>query len=253
MGIFFLLAVTACQQELPVYETPECHLNFLLKEYFFGEIVEGADKVEYSFVYHGDIDRDTLWFDIQSMGFLADENRPLELCQVMLENPDSNAVAGTHYVAFDDPKYAKMLYMPARKETTRIPVVLLRDLSLKDKEVILKFTFKENDYFSVGYPDYSTITITLTDRLSKPDTWDDYYMDYLIGGTYGPVKHQFMIDVTGQTWDADFVEKISQDRDVLYYWIARIWNALQEYNQSHEEPLCESDGTPVEVKYPYTV
>ena len=58
---------------------------------------------------------DTVWLDVDIMGKLSAEDRPLALQQVMVEGT-KNAVAGTHYIAFDDPVLAEsMLFLPIRQ------------------------------------------------------------------------------------------------------------------------------------------
>ena len=54
-----LLALTACEKDLPVYDSPDDAINFeMLINSTTGEIEER----NYSFVYEGDdVTRDTLW------------------------------------------------------------------------------------------------------------------------------------------------------------------------------------------------
>ena len=74
---------------------------------------------------------DTVWLDVDIMGKLSAEDRPLALQQVMVEGT-KNAVAGTHYIAFDDPVLAEFYVVPAHSATAHIPVILKRDPSLAE-------------------------------------------------------------------------------------------------------------------------
>lgn len=48
--------------------------------------------------------------------------------------------------------------------TAHIPVILKRDPSLAEGNVVLRITFRENANFKTGYPEFSTYTLTVSDR-----------------------------------------------------------------------------------------
>ena len=52
-------------------------------------------------------------------------------CQQVMVEGTKNAVAGTHYIAFDDPVLAEFYVVPAHSATAHIPVILKRDPSLQ--------------------------------------------------------------------------------------------------------------------------
>jgi len=194
---------TSCEKDLPVYDTDVCRLNFFLDNLPNSSILE-SNELSYSFVYHGDVETDTVWLKMSTMGFVSDKNRAMELQQVATEGDD--AVPGVHYVAFDNADLAKYYVIPAGAVETKVPVVLLRDGSLKKKTVILRVAVKENEHFKAGYEQFSYREIHFTDKLSRPRNWETYYLDYAFG-PWRIGKHQFMIDATGKAWDEAYIEE----------------------------------------------
>ncbi len=255
-----LLANVSCEKDLQVFDDPTCRLNF-----YYDNLETTKDfKYEYtqgsfSFIYKGDVAQDTVWVEMESMGKLSDQDRPIELEQ--MDTTATMAVAGKHYVAFNDPSMAKYYVMPAGKARTRIPIVILRDASLKKETVVLKYRIKPNAYFENGYEVFQTRSIAITDRLSEPSYWKKgfdmggySYSLYDCIGDWGAVKHQFMIDVTGKAWDDEFIESLMLgDYSYLNYILGKLANELQKTNEEREAQglpdLCEEDGTPVSFGY----
>lgn len=163
-GSLFLFGMSSCEKDLPVYETPDCWLNFVYYSSYDGSVL-GTEEVtdemryaSYSFVYVGEeVEVDTVWFEISTMGFVSDEDRPLELEQIQMGN---DAKADVYYVAFTNEELKAKYMIPARKTGTKIPVVVKRDPSLSNGDVTLQFTFKDNGYFKPGYDGLTTRTLS---------------------------------------------------------------------------------------------
>ena len=256
-------AMAACDDNaLEKYDTPDCRLNFVY--YNSDSTLMDAGDVEdqnrfYSFSFAlastVEAERDTVWFEVETMGFLSDEARPVALRQIEVEGVE-NAVAGVHYVAFDAPELAPLYRVEGGKSRALIPVVVLRALELTEKTVTLKFAFKDNGYFLPGYEGLDTRTMEITDRLAQPDNWyagSTYYSlsDYI--GAYGEVKHRLMIEWTGKTWDAECIEEfMAGDGAYLNYLTSFFKKRLAEENAARQEAgedvYREKDGTPVEFK-----
>ena len=255
VGCGFISIALACSEDSPTYATEECNLNFVYynnsgNPYTTDEITDEMCETNFSFMYSGEeATRDTIWFDIATMGNLSNEDRPIALQQFQVNGAD-NAEAGTHYVAFDDPEIAQFYQIPANANRASIPVILLRnDPTLEERTVVLKFGFKENDYFKSGYDTLSMHTIYITDRLAQPSNWDE--LGYF--GSYGEQKHLLMIEWTGNTWDEDYIEELVEG-DYAYITYLAQWmkNKLDEENAKRlADPNIgdiyrEKDGTPVE-------
>lgn len=265
-GLCLLAAATACNNddEMEKYDTPDCRLNFL---YYNSDstLVDAGDVTDqmrlypFSFVLScaADAERDTLWFDVETMGFLSDEPRPVALRQIVVEGV-KNAEPGKHYVAFDDPEVASLYRVAAKQSRTKIPVIVLRqDAALQDTTVVLKFGFRDNGYFLPGYEGLNVRTMEITDRLARPENWytplayGGYYNLKALIGPYGEMKHRLMIEWTDKKWDADYIEEILTG-DAAYLTYLRNWfpkklaekNAIRQ--EAGEEVYKEKDGTPVE-------
>lgn len=263
-----LLLLTAmlgsCEKDLPLYDEQVSRINFYYPNVTTETMDSTLTRTAYSFVFDTeDVKADTVWLEVETMGFVADHDRAVKLVQV--DTTANNAVPGKHYVAFDDPALSAYYQVPAGKARAQLPVVLLRDVSLKDTSVVLKIRLAANDEFQPGYPAYQTRVITFSDRLSEPSAWskpryyDPNYPEwgtYTLSnyfGAYGPVKHRFLIETTGKKWDNDYIEElINGDSNYLTYLIQELQKDLDALNEKRKaqglDVLKEADGTPVVIQ-----
>lgn len=258
-GLLLILGLTAsCEKDLVPYDTPDAWLNFAYYDYN-NELVTDAYAFEetmaethYSFVIRSsaigeDLQRDTVWFEVTTMGFLSAQNRPVEFQQIA--TGENDAVPGVHYVAFDDPSLLAKSYVPGNQNQALVPIVVLRDGSLDQNDVVLQFTFKENGYFKPGYDEFIVHTLYISNHLAQPSKWSSYYCDYYFG-TYGQMKHQLMMEWTGNAWDDAYLDELfSGDNEYLNYLGRWFSEKLDEENQKRQEQgediYREDDGTPV--------
>lgn len=231
------LFFTACEEDLPLYSDHQAYLNFNYNYY------NSDSVINYSFVYSGGKERDTVWLNLTTMGFLSDEDRTFELQQVATGVND--AVAGTHYVSFDSEEEKPYLVIKAGETTARVPVFVLRDVSLEDTAFNLRVEVKPNGTFEQGYKEQRYKLVTITSQLTKPEEWT-MYMDYYFG-EWGPVKHQFMIDATGENWDNNYITSVEYDFGMVSYLISKLDRALEQENARRAAEglpyLQEADGT----------
>ena len=66
------------------------------------------------------------------------------------------------------------------------------------------FTCEEFDHVKVNY------TLTVSDRLSKPNAWDLASLDYYFG-EYGEKKHELMMKWTEKSWDDEYINSLFAD------------------------------------------
>ncbi len=199
-----------------------------------------------TFYYYADeVKTDTVFFDIYAIGGPKDFDRSFKLQQVLLNGMD-NAVPGQHYVAFDDANMQDDYLFKAGEVHKKIPIVLLRDPSMKTKSFVLKFNVVANENFQLGETSNSWRKVIMTDRLSKPDNWTSSVNNVYLG-EYSVRKHRFIIEVSGQKWDFDFIKLMIAEPTLLDYYKSVFKIALIEYNKNNPIMLDENG---VEVKFP---
>jgi hypothetical protein len=243
--VLFLFLFSACEKDLMDYKGGD-RIQFsgdtlVTKSFIFDD----ASKVS-----------DTIWVGVQTLGNLSDTDRRVAFAQVTEKewvftyDDDGNkkdstyvditngAIEGTHFSSLSDPSIQSRMIIKADSTTAKIPIVVLRNASLKINSVRLKIKIIQNDFFDMGEREHSERVIVITDKFTKPTTWNstiDYYF-----GNYGPVKHKFMYDVTGLIIDDDFVDNLYLDSSLRSYYRGLFKVKLKEYNDSHpDDPLRE--------------
>ncbi|MDR1272968.1 MAG: DUF4843 domain-containing protein [Odoribacteraceae bacterium] len=260
LWIACLLLACSCEEGLPLYDAPDCWLNFEYRNNS-GAIVRDSILITpamresaYSFVYSGDdVTLDTVWVKVTTAGFLSDRDRPLALAQIPPLPGDTTAVAvaGEHYVPFDDPAMAPYYMIPAGAVEANIPILVKRAPSLAAGDVRLRFTFKENAHFKPGYAHMIERSLLVSNSLSKPNNWDGTRV-LTVFGVYGPVKHKFLIDASGEAWDEAYITAlVAMNTNYVNYLAAVYRLKLAELNAERAgqglSPLGEADGNPVVI------
>ena len=134
--VFMITALMmSCEEKYDMYSEPDNRLNII-----------SDTLINYTFtIKPASVMLDTVWVRVQTMGLLSDQDRVVKFEQV--EADSLNAEPGVHYVAFDDSSLAELYRMPGDSSVTEVPVVVLRDPSLKESDVTLKITFGDNGWF----------------------------------------------------------------------------------------------------------
>ena len=259
MAAAAVMSLTSCEKDLQAYDNPDCRLNFCFKTtngdgYATTEdIKNGYVDVEkptiYNFKFSGDITQDTVWVVAQTMGFVADYDRQYDLEQVMIEG-EENAVPGTDYASFDTDEAKRIQVVKAGETMFKVPVIVKRAARQQDKTLMLKIRFRENASFKAGYSCMQECIVAITDRLSKPSVWDEFRLDYTFG-YYGEMKHQLMIEWSGQPWDDTYItEMYNTDSGYLDYMDQVFAKRLAEENAKRMaqglDVWREADGTEVD-------
>lgn len=205
----------------------------------FGRGADGygqQDSVVHSFftVKEG-VTRDTVFVELQTMGVLADVPRPVSIVQSNTGQPGA-ARAGVHYVAFDDPEVKDRFVIAPGRTSVRIPVILIYDNSLKTSKVRLEMEIGTNEWFIPGTESDRHFLITTTAASEQPQDWEEGF--YWHFGDWSVQKMWFLVNYLGMT------SFIADDYDWAYlgYLGSKAIVKLEEYNNSHDEPLCNNPG-----------
>ena len=150
------------------------------------------------------------------------------------------AVAGKHYIGFDDERVEGQVSIAAGQVKRMLPVIFYRDPSLEKDSVRLEIEIQPNEYFSVGMDTLSHFMVEMTAKPAKPRLWNSVFS--YIFGDWGAKKMWFIMRYVGFT---DFENRIG---DYAYetYLRGRAAEALAEYNadeRNEDRPLREADGT----------
>lgn len=195
--------------------------------------------LSYSFFYtESTLTEDTLYVSVRLTGKLLAEGRPISFVQLNADE-EGAAIAGTHYVAFDDPRLSTMHIMPANQTAVSVPIIIKKTADMEAGEFTLKFGLLANEHFVSGLKEYTSYTITMTAMPVKPPGWGYYYE--LVFGTWGPEKMKFIIDHVGFS---DFEIVLDNNYDLRRYLSMKSRELLEEYVAEHGE-LLEADGSVV--------
>lgn len=127
-----------------------------------------------------------------------------------------------------------------------------------------KLVFKTvaNEDFAEGAFNQNELNFTLRNSLSKPDNWDSAVGSFALStffGTYSTEKFQFMIErgcpmnftiaysaaLPTEIVDGVTVMSSSYAEYLRQHYILE----LEDYNDTHDTPLCDSLGNPISFNY----
>ena len=249
-GLLLLMAgaiFTACEEKV-VYKFDDApSLYFYRNQYTANsEGVMQYDSIGYSFFLAGSAQETEIWLQVDLTGKPSAQDRKITITQSNAGEPGA-AVAGTHYVAFDDARIAEYMVMPANATSTVIPLILTRTTSMDTEEYRIVMEITANDNFTQGTKQWSggqrSFIVNVTAKISKPIAWDRNYDNTF--GEWGAEKMRFLIDYVGYT---DFEYNIGYDTEYRYFWNITAKTALAEYEALHG-PLYEADGI-TQVTFP---
>jgi hypothetical protein len=195
--------------------------------------------------------KDTVYIRINTIGGITDQNRAGKLEQVteydityirdpltnkitdsIVKEKPNKAVPGTHYLALNDPSMQSLLVIRAGKAFDSLPIILLRDASLKTNSYRLRLRIVANNEFAIGETKAIEKTIVFSDRLERFESWKTdagTSPAFSTFGKYSIAKHQFMIDVLKTKIDEEWYKAISLVQAQQHYKNL-VKDALAAYN-----------------------
>ncbi len=238
LSILSLLLCWACEKDMEVYnEEGNDRLNF-----YYTYLTWGDTLINSTFVFlPQEQTRDTVWFELETVGYVVNYPRAIAFEQIPVDT--NSAVAGKHYVAFDDSELKEAYVVPANSSRARIPLIVLKTGEMDSVEFTLRLKIKENEYFKPGFTDYQVRTVKISNILTQPSRWD-FYAEYYFAGEYSPEKYRFMIDVAAEigvilddTWFEEIMGEpgTTPDMGLTSYWKNFFQTALIEENEARAE------------------
>lgn len=230
--------------------------------------VEGKapEDLVYSFVWYDEtVKRDTVYIPLRVIGRVAPDDRYVRVFQVteyrveykrdnkgyvvdsIVHELKNKAVPGVHYVPFDASEVKHLMKIRANKVEDELPVILLRDKSLKDSSVRLRIELGISKDFQLGEKRIIARTLVISDRFEEPMAWKkvQYYL-----GSYSNAKYMLMLEVVGEKIDDEWLMKMKDDLPTLVYWRGKFIKALDDFNNDPDNikngkaPLREDPGNP---------
>ncbi|MCK9304352.1 MAG: DUF4843 domain-containing protein [Bacteroidales bacterium] len=195
-----------------------------------------TDSVFYSFfLTESTKNEDTVWVDIMLTGLPSESDRVIPVVQTSAAEAGA-AQAGVHYVAFDDPAFAKYLVLPANRVSVAFPVIVKRTPEMESSEFRLDMELTSNDHFIAGIKDRTKYSVKITAMAVKPALWDVLNSYLSIFGPWGQAKMKFIIDYVEYS---DFDQVLTSDYRI--YLALKAKAKLAEYEKANG-PLYEADG-----------
>lgn len=211
-----------------------------------------------TFVYEAPaVVKDTVYIRINTIGGITDKDRTVTLEQIteydityirdpltnkitdsIVKEKPNKAVPGTHYVALNDPSMQPLLVIRAGKAFDSLPIILLRDASLKNNSYRLRIRIVANDQFALGEKKAIEKTIVFSDRLERFESWKTDAGQSPAFGTFGKysiAKHQFMIDVLKVRIDEEWYKAIA------------LVQAQQHYKNLVKDALVDFNADPANI------
>ena len=186
-----------------------------------------------TFVYEPlTVSRDTIYVLVNTIGKIENLDRAVELVQIPDGPVEKTAKPGTHFLALDDPSLKSLMVVKANEVSAMIPIVLLRDTSLKTNSYRLRITLSGNSEFGLGETNLRTRAIQFSDRLERFFSWrfdTSVAPAFSTFGKYSTRKHQFMIDVLGQKIDEVWYQA-AVSAGAAYHYKNVVKEALNTFN-----------------------
>ena len=257
LSILLVVSVVSCQQvEVPINEQ-NSYVNFYDSLNQYRRCIQAQSL---NFYYMDDaVTRDTVWFDIISFASIPTRDYQVQISQrkissnVILDMKD--AEPGVQYVSFDNPAVKDLMILHKGALIDAVGIVVLRDKSLKEegRRIVMRIVdsneVKASDQREDTDIDVAYVALYVADCLTQPTNWDMWF--FL--GTYGAVKHNFVVRHSNAHWDYDFINGL--DSNTKTYYLYKFRNELAAENAEREAnglgKLSEKDGTPIEFPQNY--
>lgn len=150
------------------------------------------------------------------------------------------AVAGVHYVPFNDSEAQALLKVKAGVVKDSLAIILKRDASLTTEKVRLRLRLEASDDLELGESKYLERTIVFSDMLELPSEWYSYSNAYYYLGNYSVPKHELMIRVLKKLQNSDsrvddeWLRKGNADPTIFVYWRSKFVEELNAFNNNPE-------------------
>lgn len=241
-----LTAFAGCSEnETPVFDREYSALNIWFGT-DYGTSFTVLDSTVYNYSYS--LEEGSVTFNARAIGVPVDYDRSFTL---EAYKGDIDEAAGS---------FSTCTYTIKAGETSAECKITFDTSKLKDADSFterdghLYFRVVENSEFNTGAENMNSLCVVLKNYLAKPTEWDAATYPHLAWsryfGTYSRVKYQFMIQILGmQDFTISYGATVAYDEEnnvisnnYASYLAQRMYNALEEYNNTHDTPLTDETG-----------
>lgn len=237
--LFITVLTISCDNEKYNFYEGEAYIQFGPEPYrIYNGGYDYRDTVKtFSFAYSNEsVKQDTIFFDIYAIGGIKPYDRVFKLEQMMIKESE-NAISEVHYKSFESSELASHYVIQKDSIHARVPIVMLRDESLKEKEFTLQFQVVSNKEFKTAETRLLWRRLIFADKMVKPNKWDQLERYYL--GKYSVTKHKWMIEITKEKWDNEFVDELNSSITMSSFWNNFLKFELIKLNKEREEMLLD--------------
>ena len=182
-----VMLMTACKKEqIPVFTSQENHIYFNLAPYGF------QDSMIYTFAYHPERAKDTVWVPVRISGNRVGSSLTYK---AKIIDSSTTGVINKHYEPLKD-----TYTFPANAGTSRMPVVLYSvDTMLLKQSYAVTIQLLPGDMLGAAFTQQNTVRIVFSSKLERPHWWDKCPQ-----GPYSIIKHQlFRLSATTEDVSED--------------------------------------------------
>lgn len=119
---------------------------------------------------------------------------------------------------FDDAEAKSIIENQSGEITGYVPVIVLRNTSLKTEKVRLRIQLVASNDLELGQAKNLIMLLNISDQLEQPVNWTRYSTAQSYLGTYSKPKHELMIKVLQDKVDEEWLEQMANDRPNLIFW-----------------------------------
>ena len=257
--VCLLFACISCNQEEVATFDSVRGVNFVLYNANYNEYTDDYEKLKSEYNFYDDYARQgtltlnpcTLHVGLQLEGTFSESPIRVKIKAEPVEGFDMPEITLPEEVVIEAGEYQANFS------------VLCQQPKYYEKEYRVKLSIDyANSDVIAGTKERQSYEITISDKINWKDMyveneeqWNADFAEYL--GNYGGTKARFVIVSLVDLYQASYSDLCSMyyytqiggyyEWYGFYYYGYDVYYYLEEYNSNQDTPLCEPDGTPVEI------
>ena len=259
MFMSLLLAFSACEEEEVMTFDAERGVNFVNYNANYNQYTDDYERLKAEYNFYDQYAKEaslelqpcTLYVGLQLEGNFSDKPVKVKIKAEAVEGYDMADVTLPEEVVIEAGAYQ-----------ANFPVVCNQPKDYeKDYKVKLTIDYANSDVIA-GTKERQNYEISISDKTNFEDMyvenaeqWNAEYAEYL--GNYGGTKVRYVFASLARLYGYTYSNICTIYRYTqiggsylfygFYYYGYDVYYDLLDYNSTHEAPLCEPDGTPVEI------